>query len=30
MEPVLHGRDITLADGRTLCANIPCRCCRIR
>ena len=22
-----NGRDITLADGRQLCANIPCRCC---
>jgi hypothetical protein len=23
-----NGRDITLSDGRQLCANIPCRCCR--
>jgi hypothetical protein len=23
-----NGRDITFPDGRKLCANIPCRCCR--
>jgi hypothetical protein len=22
-----NGRDVTLPDGRQLCANIPCRCC---
>src|SRR5687767_261308 len=26
-KPVANGRDITLPDGRTLCANLPCRCC---
>ena len=24
----VNGRDITLPDGRKLCANIPCRCCQ--
>jgi hypothetical protein len=24
-EPVANGRDVSLPDGRTLCANIPCR-----
>ncbi len=24
---VANGRDITLPDGRKLCANLPCRCC---
>jgi hypothetical protein len=24
---VANGRDITLPDGRQLCADIPCRCC---
>ena len=22
-----NGRDVTLPDGKKLCANIPCRCC---
>jgi hypothetical protein len=24
---VANGRDVTLPDGRMLCANLPCRCC---
>ncbi len=27
-EPLLHGHDVTAVDGRRLCANVPCRCCR--
>jgi len=26
--PMVNGRDLTFPDGRQLCANIPCRCCR--
>jgi hypothetical protein len=26
-KPTANGRDITLPDGRQLCANLPCRCC---
>jgi hypothetical protein len=26
--PLAHGRDITLPDGRQICANVPCRCCK--
>ena len=26
--PMVNGRDLTFLDGRQLCANIPCRCCR--
>jgi hypothetical protein len=26
-KPIANGRDVTLPDGHTLCANIPCRCC---
>src|SRR5258705_452812 len=28
--PKASGRDITLPDGQTLCANIPCRCCHFQ
>jgi hypothetical protein len=26
--PTVNGRDVTFPDGRKLCANIPCACCR--
>jgi hypothetical protein len=25
----VNGRDVTFPDGRKLCANIPCKCCRL-
>jgi hypothetical protein len=28
-KPTANGRDITLPDGRQLCANLPCRCCPV-
>ena len=28
-KPTANGRDVTLPDGRQLCANLPCRCCRV-
>ena len=28
-KPTANGRDVTLPDGRQLCANLPCRCCPV-